>query len=61
MRDTFHRMRLRAFAPDTFSLGLLALGVVLMAFPSLRVAGLIALILAVVYWLLMAMLKVGRR
>jgi len=34
---------------------------VLMAFPSLRVAGLIALVLAAAYWLLMAVLKVVRR
>jgi hypothetical protein len=34
----------------------LGLGLVLMVFPSLRAAGLIALVLATVYWLLIAVL-----
>jgi hypothetical protein len=54
-------MKPRPFAPDTFAIALLALGAVLMVFPSLRVAGLIALTLAVIYWLLFAVLRIGRR
>jgi hypothetical protein len=44
-----------------FSLGLLALGVTLMFVPALRIAGVIALILAVVYWVLMVVLRLTRR
>jgi len=54
-------MKPSPFVPEPFALGLLALGVVLMVFPSLRVAGAIAAILAVVYWLLMIVLKSKRR
>jgi hypothetical protein len=40
---------------------LLALGVALMVFPSLRVSGLLAAVLGVVYWLLIALLRFRRR
>jgi|KBSMisStaDraftv2_1062788.scaffolds.fasta_scaffold1231563_1 hypothetical protein len=54
-------MKRGALVPDTFAVAFALLGFVLMAFPSLRVAGLIALVLAAAYWLLMAVLKVVRR
>ena len=44
-----------------FSIGLFALGLALMFFPSLRIAGAIALVLAVAYWLLMTVLVSMRR
>jgi len=40
---------------------MLLFGVVLLIFPSLRVAGLISVVLAVVYWLLIAALKSAQR
>jgi hypothetical protein len=55
-RDSFELMK-----PTPFAIGLLALGTVLMVFPSLRAAGAIALVLAVVYWLTMAVLRAVRR
>jgi hypothetical protein len=54
-------MKLRPFAPDFFAVALLALGAVLMVFPSLRVAGALAVLLAVIHWLLMAALRFRRR
>jgi hypothetical protein len=54
-------MKRRPFAPDTFAVVLLALGAVLMVFPSLRVAGTLAVVLAVIYWLLMAALRFTQR
>lgn len=54
-------MKYLRFVPDSFSLGLGILGAALLAFPSLRVAGLIALALAVIYWLFFSVLKIGRR
>jgi hypothetical protein len=47
--------------PEPFALGLFALGILLMFFPSLRVAGLIALLLGAIYSLLITLLKVLRR
>jgi hypothetical protein len=54
-------MRLRRFLPDLFTVGMLVLGVILMVFPSLRVAGLISVSLAMIYWLLMAVLRAAQR
>lgn len=50
-----------AFTPDRFSMGLVSVGLVLVMFPSLRVAGLLALLLAAVYWLLMIVLRLSKR
>lgn len=54
-------MKRSAFATDPFAVGLGILGVVLLVFPSLRVAGALALMLAAVYWLLMIVLRLARR
>jgi hypothetical protein len=54
-------MNCRRFAPDTFAVGLMVVGAVLLVFPSLRVAGALAVLLAVTYWLLMAALRLVRR
>ena len=51
-------MKGRAPTVSPFALGLLALGLFLMIFPAMRVAGIISLILGVSYWLLMAALKI---
>jgi len=50
-----------AFTPDRFSIGLGSVGLVLLVFRSLRVAGLLALLLAAVYWLLMSVLRLSKR
>jgi hypothetical protein len=44
-----------------FAPALVALGCMFLFFPSLRVAGLIALVLGVVYWVLMAALNLMRK
>ena len=54
-------MNARTFLPDAFTIGMAALGAVLMVFPSMRVAGLLALLAAAAYWLLMAVVRVVRR
>jgi hypothetical protein len=54
-------MKHRLFAVDTFPVGLTVLGMVLLVFPSLRVAGVIAVLLAVAYWLMMVALRLMRR
>ena len=51
------RMFNRRFRPDSFTLGMAALGAMLLVFPALRIAGLIALTAAGSYWLLMALLN----
>ena len=51
-------MQMKSIPP--FSVGLLAVSAVLMLFPSLRVAGAMALILAAVYWILMVVLTKNR-
>ena len=53
-------MAFRSLKPGAFPVALLALGLVLMVFPSLRVAGTIALLLELTYWLL-AVLNLVRR
>ena len=54
-------MKRRLFVPDTFAVALVMLGAALSVFPSLRVAGVLAVLLAVAYWLLMVALRVTRR
>jgi hypothetical protein len=54
-------MSKQPLAPDGFAVGLLLLGVVLLLFPAMRVAGVVALGLAVSYWVLMSLLKSLRR
>ncbi len=54
-------MKRGPFVPDGFAVALALLGAVLLVFPSLRVAGALALLLAVIYWLLMAALRLVRR
>jgi len=54
-------MKRSTLVPGTFALALALLGFALLVFPSLRVAGLIALVLAVAYRLLMVILNVVRR
>jgi hypothetical protein len=54
-------MKRSAFAPDLFPVGLGFLGAVLLVFPSLRVAGALALMLAAAYWLLMSVLRLTQR
>lgn len=56
--DVMHR---RPFAPDTFVIGLLGLGLLLLLFPLMRVAALIALSSAVAYWITMGVIKTSRR
>jgi hypothetical protein len=54
-------MKRNSFAPDAYALGLAVFGLVLLVFPSLRVAGSISIILALVYSLLIAVLRLVRR
>jgi hypothetical protein len=54
-------MKRSAFAPDLFPVGLGILGAVLLLFPSLRVAGALALVLAAVYWLLISVFRLTKR
>jgi len=54
-------MRRSTLVPGMFAVALALLGFALLVFPSLRVAGLIGLVLAVAYWLLMVILNVVRR
>ena len=54
-------MKRSSYVPDGFAVALALLGVVLLLFPSLRVAGALALLLAVAYWLLMTALRLVRR
>ena len=54
-------MKSRPLVPDLFSIGMLVLGVVLLVFPPLRVAGLLAVVLAVAYWFIIAVMKFARR
>jgi len=54
-------MKRNAFTIDPFALGLGTLGVVLLVFSSLRVAGLLALLLAAFYWLVMVVLRLAQR
>ena len=50
-------MSRRPFTPDFFTFGIMALGVVLLLFPAMRVSGLVALIGGVAYWLVMGALR----
>ena len=54
-------MKRRSFAPDPFAIGMFLFGLLLLIFPAMRVAGLIALVCAVLYWLVMGLLKASRR
>jgi len=54
-------MQRRPFAPDTFAIGLVGLGLVLLLFPLTRVAALVALCSAVAYWIIMGVIKTARR
>ena len=54
-------MQQRPFAPDAFAMGLLGLGLLLLLFPLMRVAALVALVSAVAYWLIMGVIKTARR
>jgi len=54
-------MKQGPFLPDAFAIALALLGGILLVFPSLRVAGALAVLLALLYWLLMATLKIVRR
>jgi hypothetical protein len=47
--------------PPPFALGLFALGMALMVVPELRIAGVIALVLALAYWVLMVVTRLTRR
>ena len=60
-RRYFRRMKRSPLAPDIFPIALAGLGCVLLAFPSLRVAGALAVFLAVIYWVVKAVLKMVRR
>jgi len=53
-------MNRHPFVPEPFALGLFALGLILVFFPSLRIAGLVALLLGVANWLFVAVLKALR-
>jgi hypothetical protein len=48
-------MSKRAFVPDDFALGLLVIGLAVLVLPALRVTGVIAMALAVLYWLVMGL------
>jgi hypothetical protein len=50
-------MSRRPFKPDLFTVGMMALGLVLLVFPAMRVASLVALIASVAYWLVMGALR----
>lgn len=54
-------MKRGRFAPDGFPVALALLGVVLLVFPSLRVEGMLAVLLAVTYWLSIAVVRLARR
>ena len=54
-------MKRSPFLPDSFVLCLGIFGILLLMFPSLRVAGVLALLLAAVYWLLMIVLTLVQR
>jgi hypothetical protein len=49
-------MNRRPFAPDFFALAILALGLLFLLFPLMRVATLIAVTAAVAYWLIIGLL-----
>ena len=50
-------MNRRPFTPDLFAVGMMGLGLVLLVFPAMRVAGLVALIASAAYWLVMGALR----
>jgi hypothetical protein len=54
-------MKSPPLVPDGFAIGMLLSGFVLLVFPSLRVAGLLAVLSAVAYWLIVAVTKFARR
>jgi uncharacterized membrane protein HdeD (DUF308 family) len=54
-------MKRRSFAPDLFAVAMFGFGLVLLIFPALRVAALVALLCAALYWLLMGLLNTLRR
>ena len=54
-------MKTNPFVPSAFPLGLFTLGIILLVFPPLRIAGMLAMILAVLYCLLHAALVLFRR
>jgi hypothetical protein len=54
-------MKRRSFAPDPFAMGMFLFGLLLLILPAMRVAGLVALVCDVLYWLVMGLLKASRR
>jgi preprotein translocase subunit SecD len=54
-------MRSTAFRPDGFAIGLFAFGVVMLFVPLMLMPGVIAIVSAVSYWLIMMALKASHR
>ena len=54
------RMDGRPFKPDAFALGMLGFGMALLLFPLMRMAALSGVIAAVVYWLILGLLRLTR-
>ena len=53
-------MRRKTLLPDSFAIGLLLFGIVLFLFPLFRMAGIIALLASVAYWLIILGLNAAR-
>lgn len=49
------------FRPDGFAIGLFLFGLVLFFVPLMLMAGLVAMLSALAYWLTMMVLKAGKR
>jgi hypothetical protein len=54
-------MRGNLFRPDGFAIGLLAIGLIMLFLPLMAMPGLIAILAACSYWLIMLVVKLGLR